>query len=145
MATSVGFGFDTSFLKNLELADKKMADLMDKNNALARSTIQAFQQMSQQGVVPYVQSLESQKNVLGQIKESITTTSGRAKRDFGEMKRSVVYTTNTLVSLINTLKNNDSYLNESRKASNTAYYNHWMEMMTATVKKNSTIVCQLIY
>lgn len=109
MATGVGFSFDTSFLKNLEKADAKMASLMDKSNQASRSIVSAFQQMNNQGVVPFVQSLEKQKQTLDSVFDAITTKTGKARKDYEGMASSVVDATNALVSLISKMKSTSQY------------------------------------
>ena len=104
MATGVGFSFDTSFLKNLEKADAKMASLMDKSNQASRSIVSAFQQMNNQGVVPFVQSLEKQKQTLDSVFDAITTKTGKARKGYEGMASSVIDATNALVSLISKMK-----------------------------------------
>lgn len=107
--TGVGFGFDTSFLKNLELADKKIHDLMNGSNQMAKSVMSAFQQITSQGVVPYVKSLEQQLKVLESVKASITDSAGHAKRGFGAMKTDVMNATNAITQLVTTLKGTSEY------------------------------------
>ena len=109
MATGVGFSFDTSFLKNLEKADAKMASLMDKSNQASRSIVSAFQQMNNQGVVPFVQGLEKQKQTLDSVFDAITTKTGKARKDYEGMASSVVDATNAIVSLISKMKSTSQY------------------------------------
>lgn len=109
MATGVGFSFDTSFLKNLEKADAKMASLMDKSNQASRSIVSAFQQINNQGVVPFVQSLEKQKQTLDSVFDAITTKTGKARKGYEGMASSVIDATNALVSLISKMKSTSQY------------------------------------
>lgn len=67
MASGIGLSLDTSFLQSLEKADNKIKELTDKTNALSRSTIQAFQQMANSGVVPYIEQLNRQKKALEEV------------------------------------------------------------------------------
>lgn len=103
MATGVGFGFDTDFLKTLAKADAALNDLMDKNNLLSKSAITAYKQMSEKGVIPYVQSLEKELSILNELQRVITDSSGRAKRGFGEMKSSIVSATDSINKMLDAL------------------------------------------
>ena len=116
MATGVGFGFDTSFLNNLVKADRLMDELMKKSNQASRSIISAFQQMTQQGVVPYTQNLEKQKLALDEVLNNITKSNGAAKSHYGSMKKSVVDTTNALVAMIDQLRKSPQYIEAMRRA-----------------------------
>lgn len=67
MASGIGLSIDTSFLQSLENADKKIKDLTNKTNHLSRVTVQAFQQMANGGVAPYIEQLNRQKKALEEI------------------------------------------------------------------------------
>lgn len=67
MASGIGLSIDTSFLQSLENADKKIKDLTNKTNHLSRVTVQAFQQMANGGVAPYIEQLKRQKKALEEI------------------------------------------------------------------------------
>lgn len=67
MASGIGLSLDTSFLQSLEKVDDKIKELTNKTNALSRATVQAFQQMANGGVVPYIEQLERQKKALEEI------------------------------------------------------------------------------
>lgn len=67
MASGIGLSLDTSFLQSLEKVDNKIKDLTNKTNALSRATVQAFQQMANSGVVPYIEQLNRQKKALEEI------------------------------------------------------------------------------
>ena len=81
MATAAGMGFDVSaLLDSIKNADKALGDLMSKSNQASKSIINAFQQMSNQGVGAYVESLEKQMRLYESINSTITETSGKAKK-----------------------------------------------------------------
>lgn len=109
MATGVGFSFDTSFLKNLEKADKQMDELMKKSNQASRSIISAFQQMTQRGVVPFVESLEKEKRTLEAVSAALTTRSGKVRKGYEEMAQSVMNTINVLTKLESKVKSTTQY------------------------------------
>lgn len=67
MASGIGLSLDTSFLQSLANADQKITDLTKKTNNLSRVTVQAFQQMANGGVVPYIEQLNRQKKALEEI------------------------------------------------------------------------------
>lgn len=90
MATAVGTGFDISkLLDSITQADESLSKLMSKSNATSRSIITAFQQISSQGVVPYTQSLEKNLALYNSIRDAITTSTGRARKNFGDMKAEI--------------------------------------------------------
>ena len=67
MASGIGLSLDTSFLQSLANADQKIKDLTNKTNHLSRVTVQAFQQMANGGVAPYIEQLNRQKKALEEI------------------------------------------------------------------------------
>ena len=61
MAVGTGFGVDLSVLdKAFEEADKHLKAISDKTSGLQKDTIDAFRQMTNKGVVPYIESLKQQ-------------------------------------------------------------------------------------
>ena len=109
MATGVGFSFDTSFLQNLEKADKKMEALMDKSNSLSASVVSAFSKMSKNGVLPYIESLESKIRTLNSIKFSIGEN---ASSDMKKLKEETSNVIDVINKLLTTLKQRPEYYNE---------------------------------
>lgn len=109
MATGVGFSFDTSFLQNLEKADKKMEALMDKSNTLASSVTSAFQKMSSSGVIPFVNELENKLQALNSIKMSIGDD---AEEQFKTLKDSASSAIDEINKLLSTLYKSKGYKNE---------------------------------
>lgn len=109
MATGVGFSFDTSFLQNLEKADKKMEALMDKSNSLSASVVSAFSKMSKNGVLPYIESLESKIRTLNSIKFSIGEN---ASSDMKKLKEETSNAIDVINKLLTTLKQRPEYYNE---------------------------------
>ena len=109
MATGVGFSFDTSFLQNLEKADKKMEALMDKSNSLSASVVSAFSKMSKNGVLPYIESLESKIRTLNSINFSIGEN---ASSDMKKLKEETSNAIDVINKLLTTLKQRPEYYNE---------------------------------
>ena len=109
MATGVGFSFDTSFLQNLEKADKKMEALMDKSNTLASSVTSAFQKMSSSGVIPFVNELENKLQALNSVKMSIGDD---AKGQLKTLKDSASSAIDEINKLLSTLYKSQGYKSE---------------------------------
>lgn len=124
MATGVGTGFDISkFTDALKKADTALTNLVDKQNQLSRVTMNAFKQMSEQGVVPYVESLKKQVSLFDTVKASITDASGKAIKGFGWMKTNIVDATNELNKLINALEKTKQFRGETSGKTAISYAN----------------------
>lgn len=67
MADGFVLNVDAKFLQDLEKADKRMSDLVDKSNSLSTSVVNAFNKISTQGVDPFLEKLRQQKNALEAI------------------------------------------------------------------------------
>ena len=67
MADGFVLNVDAKFLQDLEKADKKMSDLVDKSNSLSKSVVESFNKISTQGVDPFLEKLRQQKNALEAI------------------------------------------------------------------------------
>lgn len=67
MADGFVLNVDAIFLQDLEKADKKMSDLVDKSNSLSKSVVEAFNKISSQGVDPFLEKLRQQKTALEAI------------------------------------------------------------------------------
>lgn len=116
MAVGVGTGFDISgLLDSITKADKALSNLMNKSNQTSRSIVTAFQQMSSQGVMPYVQSLEKNLAVYNAIRDSITDTAGRAKKGFGDMKADIDKVIVSTETLMTSLSRSPEFKFESQK------------------------------
>ena len=71
MAVGTGIGLNLSDLdKAFKKADQHIKNLTDKTNGLQKDTINAFQQMAQKGVLPYVKALKQQKKYLEEISKA---------------------------------------------------------------------------
>lgn len=124
MAVGVGTGFDISkFTDALKKADTALTNLVDKQNQLSRVTMNAFKQMSEQGVVPYVESLKKQVSLFDTVKASITDASGKAIKRFGWMKTNIVDATNELNKLINALEKTKQFSGETSGKTAISYAN----------------------
>lgn len=95
MAVGTGFGLDLSAIDNaLKEADNKIKSLTDKTHNLSKTTINAFQQMTNQGVIPYVESLKRQAKALENLgaaagKSGLTTLQADAKLAVDEINKVV--------------------------------------------------------
>ena len=67
MAVGFGLSIDDSFLNDLKEADKWIDKIYNNSNKLKASTVSAFKTMSEQGVIPFVNSLKQQKKVMEEI------------------------------------------------------------------------------
>jgi hypothetical protein len=71
MAVGTGIGINLDELdKAFKQADLHIKNLTDKTNGLAKTTVNAFQQMAKSGVLPYVESLKQQKKYLDEISKA---------------------------------------------------------------------------
>ena len=111
MAEGIGLSIDTSFLKKLTEADKLLAKMHNSSNKLKSSTISAFQAMTQQGVMPFVESLEKQKKMfeeIGKIKDV-----GGGGRVFKSLQKDAKNTVDELNKVIAVLQKTKAYRGES--------------------------------
>ena len=95
MAVGTGFGLDLSTIDNaLKEADNKIKSLTNHTHNLSKTTINAFQQMTNQGVIPYVESLKRQAKALENLgaaagKSGLTTLQADAKLAVDEINKVV--------------------------------------------------------
>ena len=95
MAVGTGFGLDLSTIDNaLKEADNKIKSLTNQTHNLSKTTINAFQQMTNQGVIPYVESLKRQAKALENLgaaagKSGLTTLQADAKLAVDEINKVV--------------------------------------------------------
>lgn len=108
MASGIGLSLDTSFLQSLEKVDDKIKELTNKTNALSRATVQAFQQMANGGVVPYIEQLERQKKALEEIGKIKGTSPFLTK-----MQADAKVAVDEINNLIKTLEKTKAYKDET--------------------------------
>lgn len=95
MAVGTGLGVDLSVLdKAFEEADKHLKAISDKTSGLQKDTIDAFRQMTNKGVVPYIESLKQQIKMyeaLGKAAEKggMTTIKTKATAAVDELNKVV--------------------------------------------------------
>ena len=131
MAVGVGTGFDISgLLDSITKADKALSNLMNKSNQTSRSIVTAFQQMSSQGVMPYVQSLEKNLSVYNAIRDSITDTAGRARKGFGDMKADIDKVIVSTETLMTSLSRSPEFKFESQKKAAQEHRDFMVRMYT---------------
>ena len=140
MATGVGTGFDISkMLDSITNAEKAISNLMNKSNEASRSIINAFQQMSSQGVLPYVQSLEKQISIYGAVREAITDTTGKAKSHFGDMKREVDKVINSLTTMSQALYKTEAYRLGVEQVDDAERYSMWLRIKHREAEEHKRI------
>lgn len=120
MATGVGFGFDLSFLKELEKADRRLDLLMQKSNKMSSAVTKDFMTMARNGVVPFVESLKQQKKILEEI--------GNVKHDgtnkmFSNLQRSAKNTVDEINKVLQALQKTKGYRSEASGRSAISFAN----------------------
>ena len=120
MATGVGFGFDLSFLKELDYADKRLDVLLKKSNQLSSNVTKAFLQMTNQGVLPFVDSLKQQKKALEEV--------GNIKNDgtnkiFSKIQRQAQNTVDEINKVLQALQKTKGYKDEASGRSALSFAN----------------------
>ena len=109
MAVGTGIGLNLSDLdKAFEKADQHIKNLTDKTNGLQKDTINAFQQMAQKGVLPYVKALKQQKKYL----EEISKAKGSGAF-FDNMRKEAKSTVDEINKVISSLEKTNAFRNES--------------------------------
>ena len=109
MAVGTGIGLNLSDLnKAFEKADQHIKYLTDKTKGLQKETINAFQQMAQKGVLPYVEALKQQKKYL----EEIGKAKGRGAF-FTQMQKEAKATVDEINKVISSLEKTTSFRNEA--------------------------------
>lgn len=108
MAVGTGIGLDLSELdKAFKQADLHIKNLTDKTNGLAKTTVNAFQQMAKSGVLPYVESLKQQKKYLDEISKAKGTGAF-----FDNMRREAKSTVDEINKVIRSLEQTKRFQQE---------------------------------
>lgn len=108
MAVGTGIGIDLSALdKAFKQADAHLTALTDKTKGLSKTTVDAFKQMAQGGVLPYVESLKQQKKYLEEIEASASKS--RGMKALGKEAKKAVDEIN---KVIKALEKTDAYKNQ---------------------------------
>lgn len=108
MAVGTGIGIDLSALdKAFKQADAHIAKLTEETKGLSKTTINAFKQMAQSGVLPYVESLKQQKKYLEEIEAS--ASKGKGMKALGNEAKKAVDEIN---KVIKALEQTQSYKDE---------------------------------
>lgn len=109
VGTGVGLSINSDFLKRLTEADKLIAKMHNTSSKLKTSTIHAFQTMTQQGVVPFVESLRQQKRMLEEIGK-VNNTSG--SKIFARIQRDAAKTVDEINKVVIALEKTKAYKGE---------------------------------
>lgn len=107
MAAAAGLSFDASFIKRLAQAEEKLLSIQKASNTLQNNTIKAFQQMTQQGVVPYVDQLMKQKEAMEAIAK--VRLGKNSSGEFRAMKQQAKDAVKEINKVINALTKTQQY------------------------------------
>ena len=101
MADGFVLNVDAKFLQDLEKADKKMSDLVDKSNALSKSVVESFNKISTQGVDPFLEKLKQQKNALEAIASiDVSKASSKGLKDLVKSTSDAVDQINKIINAL---------------------------------------------
>ena len=101
MADGFVLNVDAKFLQDLEKADKKMSDLVDKSNALSKSVVESFNKISTQGVDPFLEKLKQQKNALQAIASiDVSKASSKGLKDLVKSTSEAVDQINKIINAL---------------------------------------------
>lgn len=110
MAVGFGLSIDDSFLKNLKEADEWLDKIHNKSNKLKASTVSAFKEMSEKGVMHYVDSLKKQKQVLEEIGKIKNTGHNRLLTN---LQRDAQLTVDEINKVVQALERTKNYKGEA--------------------------------
>lgn len=120
MATGVGFGFDLNFLNELKKADELLAKMHNGSNKLKASTISAFNAMTKQGVMPFVEGLQQQKKMLEEIGKVKVTGKNRL---FDKLQQDAKNTVDEINKVLQALQKTKGYKDEASGRSALSFAN----------------------
>jgi hypothetical protein len=101
MADGFVLNVDAKFLQDLEKADKKMSDLVDKSNSLSKSVVESFNKISTQGVDPFLEKLKQQKNALEAIASvDVSKASSKGLKDLVKSASNAVDQINKIINAL---------------------------------------------
>lgn len=107
MAEAVGLGFDTTFVKRLAEAEERLLKIQKASTDLQNNAVKAFQQVTQQGVIPYVDQLLKQKQTMEAI--SKIRLGKNSSDEFREMKQQAKDAVKEINKLVNALSKTEAY------------------------------------
>ena len=110
MATGFGLSIDYSFLKELQEADRLIDKIHNKSNKLKASTVSAFKEMSEKGVMHYVDSLKKQKQMLEEIGKIKNTGHNRLLTN---LQRDAQLTVDEINKVVQALERTKNYKGEA--------------------------------
>lgn len=120
MAVGFGLSIDDSFLKNLKEADEWLDKIHNKSNKLKASTVSAFKEMSENGVMQYVNSLKKQKQMLDEIANVKNTGGNRLLTNLQSDAKKTIDEINNVIKALERTKN---FRNESSGRSALSFAN----------------------
>lgn len=120
MAQGVGVGFDLNFLNELKKADELLAKMHNGSNKLKASTISAFNAMTKQGVMPFVEGLQQQKKMLEEIGKVKVTGKNRL---FDKLQQDAKNTVDEINKVLQALQKTKGYKDEASGRSALSFAN----------------------
>lgn len=109
MAVGFGLSIDDKFLRDLTEADKLLDNMYNKSNKLKSSTVSAFKAMTDKGVLPFVDSLKKQKQMLEEIGNVKVSFKGTL---FSQLQKEAKDTIDEINKVISTLEKTKNYKGE---------------------------------
>lgn len=140
MADGFSLNIDAKFLKQLEIADKSMADLIDKSNQLSKSAVEAFNKITTQGVEPYIEKLKQQKSALEAIAN--VKFSGTATQEMKKLVSSSKQAIDNINNVINSLKGISTPLDMKKVLSDFTKYE--TTLLMDRIAKNDSYNAKLV-
>lgn len=110
MAVGFGLSIDDKFLRDLTEADKLLDNMYNKSNKLKSSTVSAFKAMADKGVLPFVDSLKKQKQMLEEIGNVKVSFKGTL---FSQLQKEAKDTIDEINKVISTLEKTKNYKGEA--------------------------------
>lgn len=110
MAVGFGLSIDDKFLRDLTEADKLLDNMYNKSNKLKSSTVSAFKAMADKGVLPFVDSLKKQKQMLEEIGNVKVSFKGTL---FSQLQKEAKDTIDEINKVIATLEKTKNYKGEA--------------------------------
>lgn len=110
MAVGFGLSIDDKFLRDLTEADKLLDNMYNKSNKLKSSTVSAFKAMADKGVLPFVDSLKKQKQMLEEIGNVKVSFKGTL---FSKLQKEAKDTIDEINKVISTLEKTKNYKGEA--------------------------------
>ena len=145
MAVGTGIGLDLDALKNaIKAADKGIEDLLSNSKKAKSSVIQTFLDISSQGVEPFLNKLNQQKEVFDALSKVSLKGASNELKDLVDKAKSAVDETNKLITVYTELDKALAPIQEKRRATmesenDTKEFQKWLELKDKEKQKNDEI------